>query len=148
MKQGLEDLAGGMVLAAIGLFVALYAVANYDIGTLRRMGPGFFPVLLGGTLAILGLLIALRGWTLTGGGTHIAFKETFLVLAAIIVFALGLERAGLVVTTMTTALIASLATPDRRIGWRLVLAATVTLLSVAVFHFGLKMTLPLWPGWS
>jgi hypothetical protein len=43
-------------------------------------------------------------------------------------------------------LVASLAAPDRRIGWRLVLTCVVTALSVIVFHFGLRMTVPLWPA--
>ena len=68
------------------------------------------------------------------------------MLAAILIFAAGLDRLGLVLVTLTSVLIASLAAPDRRIGWRIVLALVVTALSVAVFSFGLKMTVPLWPG--
>lgn len=146
MKHDIKDLAGGALLAAIGLSVAIYAAAQYDIGSLRRMGPGFFPALLGGALAVLGLMIAVPAWGRTGSRVQIAWKETAAVLAAILVFATGLERVGLVPITVATVLIASLAAPDRRIGWRLLLALAVTLLSVAVFHFGLKMSVPLWPA--
>lgn len=148
MKRNIEDLAGGIVLAAAGLFVAIYVAAHYDIGSLRRMGPGFFPILLGASLAILGVVIAIPAWSQARQPMRIAWKEAAAVLSAIVVFALGLERAGLIPSTAAAVLIASLAAPDRRILWRLVLAVAVTVLSVAVFHFGLRMTVPLWPGRS
>ncbi|WP_458790805.1 tripartite tricarboxylate transporter TctB family protein [Yoonia sp. MH D7] len=146
MKRDVYDLAGGVLLAATGLFVALYAAAHYDIGSLRRMGPGFFPALLGAVLAVLGLMVAVPAWARSGHVASIAWKEAATVLTAILVFAIGLERLGLVPVTMATVLIASIAAPDRRIIWRLVLALTVTAISVLIFHFGLKMTIPLWPN--
>jgi len=146
MKRDIPDLAGGLLLSVIGVFVVLYASTQYDIGSLRRMGPGFFPALLGGVLAVLGLMIALPALARNGSPIRIAWKEALAVLMAILVFATGLERAGLVPVTLASVLIASIAAPDRRIGWRLALALIVTTLSVVVFHFGLKMTVPLWPG--
>lgn len=146
MKRDIPDLVGGVLLAAIGLFVTLYSLNHYDFGSMRRMGPGFFPVLLGGVLALLGVIIALPAIVRQGGSVRVAWKECLAVLAAIIVFAAGLDRLGLVLTTLASVLIATLATPDRRIGWRIALALVVTALSVAVFSFGLKMTVPLWPG--
>ncbi|NIZ10121.1 tripartite tricarboxylate transporter TctB family protein [Pseudooceanicola sp. HF7] len=146
MKRDIPDLAGGLILAAIGLFVTFYSVEQYDIGTMRRMGPGFFPVLLGGTLSVLGLIIALPALGRQGEAIRVAWKECLAVLAAILVFAAGLNSLGLVLATLISVLIATLATPNRRIGWRILLAGIVTTLSVGVFSFGLKMTVPLWPG--
>ncbi|WP_417678493.1 tripartite tricarboxylate transporter TctB family protein [Pseudodonghicola sp.] len=146
MKRDIPDLAGGVLLAAIGLFVTLYAVDHYETGSLRRMGPGFFPALLGGVLAALGVMIALPALARRSEVIRIAWKECLAVLAAILVFAAGLDRVGLVLVTLASVLIATLAAPDRRIGWRIVLAVVVTALSVTVFSFGLKMTVPLWPG--
>ena len=57
-----RDLVGGLALTVIGLFAAYYAHEHYEIGNLRRMGPGFFPVSLGLTLAVLGVLVALPAW--------------------------------------------------------------------------------------
>ncbi len=148
MRQDLPDLACGVVLAAIGLFVASYAATHYELGSLRRMGPGLFPAVLGGVLLGLGLLIAIPAWGRGRQAGSVAWKDAIAVLAAILVFAAGLERGGLVPVTVATVLIASIAAPDRKVGWRLVLAFAVTLLSVLVFHFGLKMTIPLWPNLS
>ncbi|WP_226553696.1 tripartite tricarboxylate transporter TctB family protein [Celeribacter naphthalenivorans] len=146
MKRDIPDLVGGVLLAAIGLFVVFYTLAHYEIGSLRRMGPGFFPTVLGAALALLGGMVALPALARQGEAIHIAWKEGLAVLAAILIFAAGLDRLGLVLVSLTSVLIASLAAPDRRIGWRIVLALVVTALSVAVFSFGLKMTVPLWPG--
>ncbi|WP_460274364.1 tripartite tricarboxylate transporter TctB family protein [Celeribacter sp. ULVN23_4] len=146
MKRDIPDLVGGVLLAAIGLFVVFYALAHYEIGSLRRMGPGFFPTFLGAALTLLGVMVALPALARRGEAIQIAWKECLAVLAAILIFAAGLDRLGLVLVTLTSVLIASLAAPDRRIGWRIVLALVVTALSVAVFSFGLKMTVPLWPG--
>jgi hypothetical protein len=146
MKRDIPDLAGGVLLAAIGLFVTFYAVGHYEIGSLRRMGPGFFPAFLGGVLAALGVMIALPALGRQGEAIRIAWKECLAVLAALLVFAAGLNQVGLVLVTLASVLIATLAAPDRRIGWRIALAVIVTILSVAVFSFGLKMTVPLWPG--
>jgi hypothetical protein len=146
MKRDLPDLAGGIILAAIGLFVAVYAASHYDIGSLRRMGPGLFPALLGAVLLGLGVMIAVPAWMRGGPKVTVAWTDAVAVLAAILVFAAGVERGGLVPVTVATVLIASVAAPDRKIGWRLALAFAVTLLCVLVFHFGLKMTIPLWPA--
>lgn len=146
MKRDIPDLVGGVLLAAIGLFVVFYTLAHYEIGSLRRMGPGFFPAVLGAALALLGGMVALPALARQGDVVQIAWKECLAVLAAILIFAAGLDRLGLVLVALTSVLIASLAAPDRRIGWRIVLALVVTALSVAVFSFGLKMTVPLWPG--
>lgn len=146
MRRDFADLAAGILLAALGLFVCAYAALQYDIGSLRRMGPGFFPALLGGVLAVLGLMIAIPAWARSGPPLQIAWKDAAAVLSAILVFAAGVERGGLVPVTLAAVLIASLAAPDRRILWRLVLAFTVTALSVLIFHFGLRMTVALWPS--
>ncbi|MFD2173914.1 tripartite tricarboxylate transporter TctB family protein [Rhodobacter lacus] len=145
MRHDLHDLAGGVILTLIGLAVAGYAVATYDLGALRRMGPGFFPTVLGVGLAGLGAVIALSAWGRGARALTLAWKEALAVLTSIAVFAAGLERAGLVAVTFAAVLIATLAAPDRRIAWRLALALVITALSVLVFHFGLKMTAPLWP---
>ncbi|WP_050527071.1 tripartite tricarboxylate transporter TctB family protein [Pseudorhodobacter aquimaris] len=146
MKRDIPDLAGGAILAAIGLFIVIYAAVHYDMGSVRRMGPGFFPAMLGGVLAVLGLVIAVPAWMRAGQETPIAWKDALAVLVALLVFAAGVERGGLVPVTVATVLIASIAAPDRRLGWRVLLAVVVTLLSVLVFHYGLRMTVPLWPS--
>jgi len=147
MKQrDLQDLAGGVLLSALGLFVALYA-RQYDMGTAARMGPGFFPQVLGWLLAALGVLVALPAWFRRGSGAlDLQWRNFALVLGAIVLFALTLRPLGLLLATFASALLASVA--ERGFSWRgrLLTAAGVAVLTAAVFIGGLSMTLNLWPA--
>ncbi|MDO5529668.1 MAG: tripartite tricarboxylate transporter TctB family protein [Paracoccus sp. (in: a-proteobacteria)] len=145
MQRDWHDIAGGLALTATGLAVAAYAAGHYEFGTLRRMGPGFFPVVLGLMLALLGAVIALPGFAREGKPGRIAIRELIAVLASIAAFALLLYRAGLVPATMVSVLISSLAAPRGGVLWRIVLAAIVAALTVLIFSVLLRMTLPLWP---
>lgn len=143
------DILGGLILAALGAGAAVWAGLHHEVGTLRRMGPGFLPVGLGLGLAGLGLMIALpalvRLEARTDEGAGIEAAPLLAVVAAILVFALGVQRAGLVGASFAAVLIATLPAPRPGWRWRLVLAGAITLLTVGVFHLGLRMTLPLWP---
>lgn len=55
-----SDLALGALLLLVGLF-ALAHVGSYPVGTLRRMGPGAFPALVGGLLCIVAVVLLARG---------------------------------------------------------------------------------------
>lgn len=143
---GRTDVAAGLTLGAIGVAVAVWSALNFDIGTPRRMGPGFFPLGLGVMLTGLGGVIAASAAPAKADKLRLALPELAAVLSAIVVFALGVERLGLIATTAATVLIASAAAPRRGVIWRLVLAAAVTAISALVFHILLRMTLPLWPA--
>ena len=146
MNRDWADIIGGGVLAASGAAAALWAWSHYELGTLRAMGPGAFPMALGLCLAVLGLCVALPA--LGRSGTAVRFQPgaTVAVLAAILVFGLGLRPLGLVAATALSVLIAAIPAPRPGLGWRLILSAAVTALTLVVFSYGLQMTLPLWPA--
>lgn len=145
MRRDLHDLAWGGVLALTGLAVAGYAWANYDLGSLRRMGPGFFPVALGLLLAGLGAMIAIPAMRRPGQQRPFAWPETIAVVAALLTFGLLLERLGVLLTTAATVLIATTVAPRPGLGWRLALTLAVTALVWLVFVRGLSMSLPVLP---
>ncbi len=65
-----QDYLASMVIGAIGVF-AIYEGQGYDIGSLTRMGPGFFPVCLGGVLIVIAMLIAIGArWMTAGDAGH------------------------------------------------------------------------------
>lgn len=142
-----RDLVGGLALMALGLFAAYYAQENYDIGDLRRMGPGFFPVSLGLTLAVLGFLVALPAWFRQGPVIRPAWTTLGLVILSLVVFSFTLKTLGLVLATMLSVMLSSMA--DRSIGWknRLLLCVGVAGTTYLIFIMGLSMVLPVWP-WS
>lgn len=145
MRRDWPDVLGGLALAAIGAGAAGWALAHYDLGSLRQMGPGAFPLALGLALAALGLIVALPGLRRAGDAAPIEPWVAVAVLASILAFGLGLRPLGLVVASLVGVLVATLPATQRGWAWRLGLAAAVTLLTVLVFRAGLQMSLPLWP---
>lgn len=63
MIKSKKDLYSGIMFIALGAFFALWAL-NYNMGTAQRMGPAYFPTILGWMTAILGVIIAIRGLTI------------------------------------------------------------------------------------
>lgn len=146
MRRDWADLLGGGAMTALGLAVAAHAATQYDIGTLRRMGPGFLPLTLGVMLAVFGTIIALPAWSRPGTAVAVAWREALCVLAAILIFGLGLTRMGLVPATALAVLVASAPAPQGGVTWRLVLAAAISLLTWLVFSVGLRLSIPVWPA--
>ncbi len=145
MRRDWPDIWGGLGLAMVGAVASGWSLANYDLGTLRQMGPGFFPAVLGALLAALGLIVALPAWRRAGGSVPVQRKAAMAVLASILIFGLALSRFGLVSATATSVMVATLPAPRAGWVWRVVLTLAVSALTVLVFSFGLRMTLPLWP---
>lgn len=145
MNRDWADICGGAVLALLGLGVAINAGLRLDFGTLRAMGPGFFPTVLGAMLALLGASVAVPAWRRGADTLTIRWGDAAAVIAAILIFGLGMSRLGVVLACFLAVLIASLPAPHPGWRWRLVLACAVTVLTYIVFILGLRMSLPVWP---
>jgi len=103
-----SDLIGGLIALAIGAYIVLEAF-GFRMGTLRNMGPGYFPVLLGAVLALMGLLLIVLGSKEKpfGAGSMGTLRGMILLGSAFLAFALLIERAGLVPTAFITTFLAS-----------------------------------------
>lgn len=145
-QKDLHDIIGGLLMLAIGLFAAIKG-QEYEFGVLQRMGPGYFPVVLGTMLAIMGLIIAVPAFFRSGSAVQVAWKSFLLIMASIVVFALTLKSLGIVVATALSVVVSSLADNETRWKGRLLIAAGVALLTYVIFIMGLSMVLPVWP-WS
>lgn len=132
-------------MMAIGGFVALYASNQYQIGDAARMGPGYFPTLLGWILAFLGLVITVLSFRTV---VHILKPPPFTprpfiaVIAAVALFALLINRIGLIPTTILMVIVTASGSNSFRPGRALVLGVFLSVLSWLIFSFGLQMTLP------
>jgi len=144
----IRDFVAGIFLIIFGLFVVLYTSGHYHIGTLELMGPGFFPMVLGCVLSVLGMLVATLSFRRTVYAfvpPPIAIRPFSSILSSIAVFALLIERAGLIVTTIIVIVIAASAKSSFRLWKALLLGITLSLLSWIIFILMLKMTIPVLP---
>lgn len=146
VTRDIHDIVGGLLMAAAGLFFALYG-GQYDMGTSARMGPGYFPVVLGWTLTVLGILVALPAWWRQGSAIVVQWGNLFWCVAAIALFAISLYPLGVVVASFLAALISLVPSAEMGLRTRLTVCATVALLTTLIFPIGLQMVLPIWP-WS
>jgi hypothetical protein len=140
-----RDVIGGILMIAIGLFAAFYA-QRYTLGTLQRMGPGYFPVALGVLLAVLGVFVVLPALFRSGTHIKIQWKSLVWVIASLLTFALLLNQLGLIFTTIITVLVGTLAS-NLPVQHKLILSLAVTAVTYLIFSFGLGMLMPVWP-WS
>ncbi len=143
-----KDFWSGLLFLAFGLFVMGMA-RSYPFGTTTRMGPGFFPLVLAALLAILGLIIAVRGCLARGGETigPLAWKPLLLVLAATVLYGLLVKEAGFIAVTFVAVLLSARASRHGGLIPRLLLAAATTLCCILIFITGLGLPLSLLGTW-
>jgi hypothetical protein len=142
-----KDFWAGIVFVALGA-AAIGVALDYRFGTAGRMGPGYFPCVLGGILVVLGGVTALKGVGEKGAPIEaLPWKTLLLVLGSVALFALILSRVGLVIAAFVLITLSGMAAPGGSAA-RLVAYAIVLTLAVAVtFVCGLGLAIPLWP-WS
>lgn len=141
-----KDFWAGLMFLAFGLgFV--WAGQNYQMGTAVRMGPAYFPTMLGGLLAVLGLVVFVRSFIVSGDQlARFYLKPLILVLGGVIIFALLLRPMGLIAATFALILVSALGGYDFR--WKEVLILFVCLAAFALLVFvkGLGLPFTLCPG--
>jgi len=143
-----KDFWSGLMFLVIGLAFAGFA-QQYALGSAQRMGPGYFPTVLGGLLAILGLVIAIRGMTQPGPDGDIErfhFGPLAIILGAVALFGFLLRPAGLVAALVVLIAVSAYASHEFRMREVIPLALFLVLLVLAVFIWGLGMVIPVWPA--
>lgn len=135
-----QDLIAGLVTVTFGLF-ALYTAAAYPIGSLLRMGPGLFPCVLAALIVLLGaaLVIAAFHPRPRAPSIELRLRPPLMIGAGVSLFALLLERAGLVPATLALVVVSSLAESRWRPIRALTLAIGMTILVYLVFIVALQM---------
>jgi hypothetical protein len=148
MPRSLKDILGGLVFVAFGLVFAVVAT-SYEIGSPVRMGPGFFPFVLGCLLVLLGGVIAVKG-LLVGEGEAIGaipWRAVGLIIAAVLFFGLTVRGLGLVPSVFVTALVSGYASRRTSLVMGLLVTVGLTLLCLLVFVVALRLRLPLLGPW-
>jgi len=140
-----KDFWAGVLFIAFGGAACVIAL-DYAMGTAARMGPGYFPRVLGLMLCALGALLVLRSFKLQGAPLSFpTFKPLAIVLASVLLFGLVVNKVGLVIATLLLVLVASTASHEYR--WResIVAAIALAVFVVVAFRYGLGLQLPTWP---
>ncbi len=155
IKSQKDFLSGLMFLVVGGIFA--WGATNYSIGIGARMGPGYFPLLLGVLLAILGAVILMGSLIVeTPDGdkvSKIAWRPLVYILGANLVFGLllgglpsiGLPSFGLIVSIFALIIIASKAGDEFHWKSVLILATVLSVGSYLAFIALLKLQMPVWP---
>lgn len=141
-----EFLAGIAVIALAAGF--LWLSRDYGMGTLRRMGAGFFPVVLGWAGVGLGALICLRAVLARELEPLPAarLRRLLFITAAFVAFGLGIDPLGLPLAVLVTSLIGSLADSETQRREALLLALVLAAGITALFVGLLGLPLPVRPG--
>ncbi|WP_417720773.1 tripartite tricarboxylate transporter TctB family protein [Salipiger sp.] len=138
-----RDVVAGAALIAVGALYAGYAAWDLPLGSLRRMGPGLFPVGLGALLALFGACIAVPAIGRDAALPTMNARAIAAVMASVAAFALLIQRVGLVPSVIVTAAIASTAMPGRRVLPVALLCGALAVLTWVVFVLILHISLPL-----
>lgn len=142
-----KDFWAGLMFIAFGLFFAIWAVVNYQMGTAVRMGPAYFPTLLGGLLTALGLFIFAGSFVLQGPKVpQFVFRPLVLISGACVLYGYLMKPLGLVGATAALVFLSALGGHEFK--WREVTVLYIALIafSILVFVKGLTLPFPLWPA--
>lgn len=146
-----KDVCGGALAVLGGIAVAVYA-SSLTLGTLRQMGPGYFPFALGVLLTLTGIVIAIRGYLASPSRTtclklvgqpRAEWRAWLLIGLSLVAFIAIARHLGLAVATFAVVFISALA--DRENSWRsaLLVAGIMVAVSIIVFWWALQIQLPI-----
>jgi fumarate reductase subunit C len=143
-----RDFWAGVIYLALAA-VALWIGRNYSVGSSARMGPGYFPVVLGSILAVFGIVSVGRSLLRPGEAiSAFAFRPLVLVLGSVALFGLLLDRVGVLIALPCLIVVSALASRHSRIDATSVSALVgMVAFCVIVFVKGLGVPMPLLGTW-
>ena len=151
-----KDFFSGLMFAITGIAFA-WGATTYNVGSGARMGPGYFPLMLGVVMSAIGLVIIFTALTVeTSDGEKIgrwAWKQVVFILLANFAFgvllgglpSIGLPAMGLIVAIYALTLISSLAGNEFNLAKVIVLATVLAAGSYVAFILALKLQIQVWP---
>lgn len=151
-----KDFYAGVLFAVVGSAFA-WGALDYQVGSSARMGPGYFPLILGVLLALLGGVMMLRAGVQTDKQDAIgpwAWKPLVAIIAANLLFGvalgglprLNLPALGLVAGIYLLTFVACLGGDRFKLKEATLLATALAALSYLAFVLLLKLQLPVWPA--
>jgi len=140
-----KDFWSGMIFMAFGIgFVAV--ARDYPMGTALEMGAAYFPTVVGGLLAVMGLVLV--GYSAVNAGErigHIGLRVPLLVIGALVLFGYLIDWLGLIPAVVALVFVGSAGGHEFRFREVLIFALVVAALAVGIFYFALGLPLKLAP---
>ncbi len=142
-----KDFYAGLMYAAIGIGAIMIA-RGYNMGTSVRMGPGYFPTMLGALLIFVGVISMVRAFLHQGEPIKAFYwKELFLVLGSVVLFGVLVRGAGLVPSLILLVIVSAWASDKFKIKTALLLAILTSAFSALVFVKGLGLPFSIIGPW-
>ena len=144
-----RDYYAGATMALIGAG-AIYEGSEYGIGTLSRMGSGFFPVAMGAGLVLMGVIMALNRSPAPEADAHgpgaFDVRGAVAVTAGVALFIALAKAAGLAPAIFACVFASALGARTTTLKQAVLLALGVTVFGVLLFHYGLHVQFPVIRG--
>lgn len=141
-----KDFWAGLMFIVFGLFFLVVA-RNYQMGSAVRMGPAYFPTVLGGMMAVLGAIVLFQSLIFAGPRVpKLSFKPIFFISLALILFAYLLKPIGFVLALVVMIFVSAFGGHEFRVKEVAILTVVLIIFSVLVFVKGLTLPFPLWPA--
>ena len=142
-----KDFYAGLMYALIGA-TAIIIARGYNMGTSVRMGPGYFPTVLGGLLVLVGVISIVRSFTHSGEAIkRFYWKEISLVLGSVVLFGVLVRGLGLVPSLILLVVASAWASEKFQLKTALILAVVTAAFSALVFVKGLGLPFVIFGPW-
>ncbi|MDF1726242.1 MAG: tripartite tricarboxylate transporter TctB family protein [Sulfitobacter sp.] len=140
ITERLEDIIAGVVTAAIGSFI-IFEASNYSLGTLRQMGPAYFPIMIGSAMVILAVLMIATARPASAPQPigRDQLRGILFLAAAFLAFAFTVEPLGLIVSVFLAVFLSALGNRNTSFLQAALLAIGTALVSALVFRVGLGL---------
>ena len=147
MIRSTKDFWTGVLYLFFGV-TAILVARDYGMGTGGRMGPAYFPTVLGGLLAVVGVIAVIRSFITAGTPIGaFAFKGLILITVSVVLFAFIVRSAGLVVALPLLVIMSASASARFRWPVALIMAAVLAIFCILVFVQALGIPLPIRGPW-
>jgi hypothetical protein len=142
-----KDFWTGIIFLFFGLGAIIIGL-DYEMGTAGRMGPAYFPTVLGGLLTLVGTIAVVRSLLQPGEAIEKFYiKELVIILSAVLLFGFLMRGAGLVPAVLVIVLLSAYASPKFRLGQAALLAGGLAIFAVVVFVKLLGLPMPILGPW-
>lgn len=147
MIRSAKDFWAGLIYIFFGSSAILVG-RDYSMGTAFRMGPAYFPTILGGLLFVIGAISVIRSFMIVGAPVgRFAIRGFILVTGSIFLFGFLVRGLGLALAVPVLVIISAYASGKFRWGPTFIMAVGLTAFCVLVFLKGLGIPLPLVGSW-